>query len=273
DWSIEGPFDRDAPAGGAGAFLPTGVGWYRKHFTLPADAKGKRIVVEFDGVMANSDVYLNGHALGHRPYGYLGVCYDGTEQTHFGDTENILAIRADNSKQPASRWYAGAGIYRHARLLVLDPVHVDYNATFVTTPRIEKDSATVHVQTTVVNDSHEDQTVSVDFSLVPPAGARRGLPLRGKSQILSAGKSSEFSGDFKVDGPHLWDLDHPNLYHATANVLVSDQPVDEQSIPFGIRDAKFDPATGFSLNGKNFKLKGVCLHQDGGAFGVAVPMD
>jgi beta-galactosidase len=241
-------------------------------FFPPRDAKNKRIFVEFDGVMANSDVYINGHAQGHRPYGYIGFRYDATAHPHFGDTENVLAVRADNSKQPASRWYAGAGIYRHARLLVLDPVHVDYNATFVTTPRIEKDSATVHLQTTVVNDSGEEQTVSVEFSLVPPQGASGSLPLRGKPQPLPAGKSAEFSSDFTVDHPQLWDLDHPTLYRASAKVFIDDKTVDEQSVTFGIRDAKFDPATGFSLNGKNFKLKGVCLHQDGGAFGVAVPM-
>jgi beta-galactosidase len=272
DWSIEGPFDRDSPAGGAGAFLPAGVGWYRKHFSLPADAKEKWIFVEFDGVMANSDVYLNGHALGHRPYGYIGFRYDATDHAHFGDAENVLAVRADNLKQPASRWYAGAGIYRHVRLLVLDPVHVDYNATYVTTPGIEKDSATVRVQTTVVNDSREEQTVSVEFSLTPPQGANGNSPLSGKPQRIPANKSAEFSDDLTVNHPQLWNLDHPNLYRATAKVLVSDNAVEEQTVPFGIRVAEFDPATGFSLNGKNFKLKGVCLHQDGGAFGVAVPM-
>ena len=113
DWSIAGPFDEHAPAGGAGAFLPTGIGWYRKHFTLPADAKDKRIFVDFDGVMANSDVWINGEHLGHRPYGYSSFEYELTDHLNFGDEHpNVLAVRADDSQQPASRWYAGAGIYR-----------------------------------------------------------------------------------------------------------------------------------------------------------------
>src|SRR5262245_55692283 len=118
DWSIEGPFDEKNPAGGAGGFLPTGIGWYRKHFKLPADYSHKRIFIDFDGVMANSDVWINGFHLGKRPYGYVSFRYELTEHLIFGDTKtNVLAVHADNSAQPASRWYAGAGIYRHVRLV------------------------------------------------------------------------------------------------------------------------------------------------------------
>src|SRR5262245_25885081 len=114
DWSIEGDFDRNAPAGGAGAFLPTGIGWYRKRFTLPESDSTRRVFVEFDGVMANSDVYINSDLLGHRPYGYVSLRYDLTSHLRFGESaSNVLAVRVDNSKQPASRWYSGAGINRH----------------------------------------------------------------------------------------------------------------------------------------------------------------
>ena len=125
DWSIEGPFDEKNPTGGAGAFLPAGVGWYRKHFTLPADYARRQVFIDFDGVMANSDVWINGFHLGRRPYGYVSFQYELTDHLNFDSNKpNVIAVRADNSGQPASRWYTGAGIYRHVRLIVTSPVHI-----------------------------------------------------------------------------------------------------------------------------------------------------
>ena len=112
DWSIEGPFDGKNPTGGAGGFLPAGIGWYRKHFRLPIEYQERRILIDFDGVMANSDVYINGHHLGQRPYGYIGFRYDLTDHVRLGG-DNVLAVRADNSRQPASRWYAGGRPQKH----------------------------------------------------------------------------------------------------------------------------------------------------------------
>ena len=123
DWAIAGPFDEHAAATGSGAFLPTGIAWYRKHFTMPADAAGKRVFVEFDGVMERSGVWINGHHVGHRPNGYAGFRYEITPHLRAGD--NVLAVRADTASQPASRWYAGGGIYRHVRLIVTGDVHAD----------------------------------------------------------------------------------------------------------------------------------------------------
>ena len=129
DWSIEGPFAETNLTGGAGAFLPSGVGWYRKHFTLPEEMSGRNFFIEFDGVMQNSDVWINGFHLGHRPFGYVGFSYELTGHLNFGG-DNVLAVRADTSVQPASRFYAGAGIYRHVRLVVTDPVHFEQNGRF-----------------------------------------------------------------------------------------------------------------------------------------------
>ena len=122
DWSIEGPFDPKNPTGPAGGFLPAGVGWYRKHFTLPSDQSDRRVFIEFDGIMANSDVWINGFHLGQRPYGYVSFAYELTGHLKLGK-DNVIAVRADNSKQPASRWYTGAGIYRHVRLVTTNPEH------------------------------------------------------------------------------------------------------------------------------------------------------
>ena len=145
DWSIEGPFDQNAPTLGNGGYLPAGIGWYRKHFTLPAALQGKRIFVEFDGVMANASIYINGTLLGTRANGYISFRYEITAQASFGGSGNVIAVRANNSAQPASRWYAGAGIYRHVRIIATDPVHVAQWATFVTTPTATTSAATVHV--------------------------------------------------------------------------------------------------------------------------------
>lgn len=265
DWSIEGPFDRSNPSGGAGAFLPDGIGWYRKHFTLRPELKGQRISIEFDGVMANSDVWINGFHLGHRPYGYVSFAYDLTGHVNFGTEDNILAVKADDSLQPASRWYAGAGIYRHVRLVAQDPVHIERWSTFVTTPEVSATRAAIHIRTTVVNQSDRPRTVTVMI-------ARPGLTGPSKPVTIAPGQSAEFAQDLGVDTPDRWNLDHPRLYDASVTVREGNNTLDEEFVSFGIREFHFDPATGFWLNGKNFKIKGVCLHGDGGAVGVAVPL-
>ena len=272
DWSIEGPFDEKNPAGGAGAFLPAGVGWYRKHFTLPADCAQRRVFIEFDGVMANSDVWINGVHLGKRPYGYVSFRYELTGHLNFGNNQaNVLAVRADNSGQPASRWYTGAGIYRHVRLVVTDPVHLDQWGAVVTTPGIAADEAALHVQSTVVNQANTARAVTLQITIFDPNGKPVQLA-ETKPQTVPAGQSVVFNQDVSVRNPRLWNLEHPYLYRAVARVRAGDVALDDETVSFGIRDARFDPATGFWLNGKNFKIKGVCLHHEAGAFGAAVPL-
>jgi beta-galactosidase len=155
DWSIAGPPKEDAPSRGAGAFMPTGIGWYRKSFTVPdADATptaARRTFIVFDGVMANSDVYLNGALLGHRPYGYVSFEYELTP--HLQPGTNVIAVRVDDSQQPASRWYPGAGINRQVRLITTGDTHIVPWGTFVTTPDGQAPSATIHITRTVTNES------------------------------------------------------------------------------------------------------------------------
>jgi len=270
DWSIEGPFDETNPTGGAGGFLPAGVGWYRKHFTLPDGDAKKKVFIDFDGVMANSDVWINGFHLGKRPYGYVSFRYELTGHLTFGDNApNVLAVRADNSAQPASRWYSGAGIYRNVRLVVTDPVHFDHWSTFVTTPSVSADSATVHVQSTVVNQSDSPGQITVQLTLLDPSG--QVVQTVKASQTIAVGQSADFQQDIPVSSPQIWDLDHPVLYHVVSQVQNGATTLDDETTPFGIREFHFDAATGFWLNGKNIKLKGVCLHNDVGALGSAVP--
>jgi len=145
DWSVEGPFDQNEPASGPGGYLPTGIGWYRKRFRIPDSYKDKLVTVEFDGVYQNSEVWINGQYLGKRPYGYIPFAYDLTPYLVFGG-ENVIAVKVDNSRQTNCRWYSGSGIYRHTWLLVTNQWHVAYWGTFVTSPRVSKNAATVQVR-------------------------------------------------------------------------------------------------------------------------------
>jgi beta-galactosidase len=272
DWAIEGPFDQKNPAGGAGAFLPGGVGWYRKHFVLPASDSNKRVFIDFDGVMANSDVWINGYHLGKRPYGYVSFRYELTGHLNFvPNAPNVLAVRVDDSEQPASRWYTGAGIYRHVRLVVSDPIHFDHWATFVSTPKATAAEATVAVRSRIVNQSAIARAVSLEVNLYGADG-KLAKTASTQSQALAAGESADVHVEIALASPALWNLDQPNMYRAVARARAGPTTLDEETVPFGIRDAHFDATTGFWLNGKNFKIKGVCLHADAGGLGAAIPL-
>ncbi len=272
DWSIEGPFDANNPTGGAGAFLPAGTGWYRKHFSLSDDYQNRRVFIEFDGVMANSDVWINGFHLGKRPYGYVSFEYELTGHLNFGGKENVIAVRADNSAQPASRWYSGAGIYRHVRLISTDAVHIENWGTFVSTPQADANQATVKIQSSVVNQSNAAQNVSLQIILLAPNGKTIGSA-ETAAQIVEAGQSFNFEKQIALKNPQRWDIKNPVLYQAIVRVRRNgNKTIDDNVVPFGIREFHFDADSGFWLNGRNFKLKGVCLHTDGSAFGSAVPL-
>ena len=269
DWSIAGPFSEANPTGGAGAFLPGGVVWYRREIVAPPAWSGLRVWVEFDGVMQNSDVWINGFHLGHRPNGYVGFRYELTGHLRLGGT-NVLAVRADTRAQPASRWYSGGGIYRHVRLVAADAVHVDWDGVFVSTPQVSAESATVRVETAVTNESPQTCAVTVRTELLSPSGQPVGTI---ESGLLVAGGTSGVARQQVVfSQPQRWSPDAPVRYRAVTQVRSGDTVLDEQTTAFGIREATFSPETGFQLNGAKVMLKGVCLHQDGGTFGVAVPL-
>ncbi|MBU6410261.1 MAG: FxLYD domain-containing protein, partial [Verrucomicrobia bacterium] len=272
DWSIAGPFAKSNPAGGAGGFLPSGVAWHRKDFTLPESDADRRVSVLFDGVMANSDVWINGVHLGHRPYGYVSFYYELTGHLRFGAGQtNVLAVRADTSAQPASRWYAGAGIDRHVHLIVTGPVHFTPWGVFVSTPRVGDSRAAVRVQGEVTNQSDAPREISLRIVLRDPAG-RILATTETQTQRIAPSQSAQFTQNLTGPDPERWDLDTPVLYHALAQVRSGGAILDEYSVPFGIREFHFDAATGFWLNGRNIKIKGVCLHACASAFGAAVPL-
>ena len=271
DWSIEGPYDRNNTTGRGGGYLPDGIGWYRKTFSLDDEYASKLVFIDFDGVMANSDVWINSYHLGNRPYGYSSFEYELTGHLNFGkDKKNVIAVRADNSIQPASRWYTGAGIYRHVHLVITNPVHIEHWSTFITSSNITKRSATVNIEAPVSNQSAANKAIMFETDIISPSG--KVVPTtKTKQKILSA-KDVAISQKIRITKPDLWDIDDPQLYVAVIKVFVDNKQVDQIQTPFGIREAKFKAASGFWLNGKNIKIKGVCMHHDGGAVGAAVPL-
>lgn len=280
DWSIAGPFDPNNPMGGAGAFLPSGIAWYRKTFTLPASTENRRVFVDFDGVMQNSDVWINGVHLGHRPYGYVSFEYELTPHLRYGpQAANVIVVRADTSQQPASRWYSGGGIYRHVRLITTNPVHFEHDSVFIST-RLQLEPTPgsqnrrehlVQVQARVVNDAPTPQHLAVHVTLIDPTG---NLAAEGSTSArdVQPGETLPIEWTATLSRPVAWDVNHPRLYRAEVAVQGGGRTLDAESVPFGIRDAVFDSQRGFLLNGRPLKLLGVCLHHDGGAFGAAVPL-
>ena len=270
DWAIAGPFDVKARAGGAGGFLPTGVAWYRK--TLDAKpTPGRRMFVELDGVMERSGVWINGHHLGYRPNGYVGLRYDVTDFLR-ADGPNVLAVRADTSSAPSSRWYAGSGIYRNVRLIETGDLHVEQSGAFVSTPTVAKDRAVARISVEVTNSGPADTRAGLEILVTGPDG--KVVAKQSVAPVaVGVARTETLNAEVVIPSPRLWDLATPDLYQASIRVTGADgQITDSETVPFGIRDARFEAETGFWLNGKNLKLKGVALHADGGAFGAAVPL-
>jgi len=268
DWSIEGEFSDTNPAGAGGGALPGGVGWYRKTFSVAERDTGRLVFVEFDGAYRNSEVWINGHYLGKRPYGYSSFSYELTPHLRYGGASDVIAVRVDNSQQPNSRWYSGSGIYRHVRLVTTDRVHVDHWGTYVTTPEVTPASARVTIRTTISNASQADQPITLRTVLYD-AGDREVAAASAEARV-PRDSVSEIAQDLVIRNPTQWSLDRPYVYRAVSRVVCGGKPCDDYSTPFGVRTFVFDPDRGFILNGRPLKIRGVCLHHDLGALGAAV---
>ncbi len=268
DWSIEGEFSEQNPAGVAGGALPGGVGWYRKTFTVPAADSGKVVFVEFDGVYRNSEVWINGQYLGKRPYGYSSFRYELTPNVRFGAGRNVIAVRVDNSQQPNSRWYSGSGIYRHVRLVTTDPMHVAQWGTYVTTPVVSVDSSHVTIRTSLRNDRRVEQPIVLSTVVYDSAG--REVAAVSTMGRIPGDSVAELVQDLTISRPVLWSLERPYLYRAVSRVRCGNSVCDTYTTPFGVRSFVFRVDSGFFLNGRHIKIRGVCLHHDLGALGAAV---
>jgi beta-galactosidase len=266
DWAIAGPFDRTLNPHTGG--LPiAGVGWYRKSFRLPRGAKGRFVSVEFDGAMANAQVWLNGTLLGGRPYGYIGFGFDLTPYLRRDGAANVLAVRLA-PEVDSSRWYPGAGVYRNVWLDVTGPLHVARWGTYVTTPEVSAQHATVAVRTEVRNRGAAAAGVSVRTRVLDAAG--RAVAETTQALNIAPDGTATAEASLPVAQPQLWDVERPYLYALVTDVLESGAVVDHYLTPFGIRGIAFDRERGFLLNGRVVRLHGVCLHHDLGALGAAV---
>lgn len=236
DWAIEGDFYAGNPSGAGGGALPGGIGWYRKNVKIEK-CKNVNIFLEFDGIYMNSTVYINGHKVGFRPYGYSSFEYDITPYVHEG--ENVVAVRVDNSDQPNSRWYSGCGIYRHVWLTKTHPIHVKHWGVYV-----------------------HDGKVEVDYE----------NPTKQKVQVKNIWLDAN-GKPANIKKPRKWSIDYPYIYKVRTQLIAGGQVVDEVETTTGFRDFCFDAKTGFWLNGKNFKINGVCEHHDFGCLGAALSED
>lgn len=268
DWSIEGDFAEDNPAGSGGGYLPGGLGWYRKTFRIPTDKRGKQVFIDFDGVYQNSEVWINGHYLGKRPYGYSSFRYELTPWLHYGNHENVIAVRVDNSEQPNSRWYSGSGIYRNVWLVTTNKVHVDHWGTYVTTPQVNEEVGYVSVRTQVRNAEKSSREITLKTQLLDASGHQ--VAAAEKKKNISADSIQQFSFNLEVQNPLLWSIEDPYLYKVVTTVSSQGQMLDRYTTPFGIRHFHFDVDDGFFLNGEPMKIRGVCEHHDLGSLGAAV---
>jgi beta-galactosidase len=267
DWAIEGPFDPKLNPH-TGALPISGTGWYRKSFFLSENARDRYFSIAFDGAMSNAVVWLNGHELGRRPYGYASFAFDLTPYLQFGNKENVLAVCL-SPEEHSSRWYPGAGIYRNVWLDVTGPVHVAYWGTYVTTPEVSDDRATISVKTQIENRLRTDAKVVLRSSIVDESGKQVSKSDSAEMSIPS-GAVQIIPAIVTLSQPHRWDVDHPYLYTLLSEVLEGGRVVDKYSTSFGVRTIAFDREKGFLLNGRSLKLHGVCMHHDLGALGAAV---
>jgi beta-galactosidase len=266
DWSIEGAVNPKNPAGGAGGYFPTGVGWYRKSFKAPREWKNMKIAIYFEGIYMNAAVSINGRSLGVRPYGYSAFSYDLSPYLDFGN-DNVIAVRVDNSKQLNSRWYSGSGIYRHVWMVVTNPVHVADRGVAITTPGVSSKMATVRIKTVVRNETGAVQDIIVKTRV---HGADAAIVAGDQAKVrLAAGGEKEVAQTVRVPDPLLWTMETPVLYVAQVEVVKRNKVIDETSTHFGIRSLTYTSANGFQLNGKTVKLNGGCVHHDNGCLGAA----
>lgn len=250
-------------------FPETSVGWYRKNISIPKEDLGKHIAIQFDGIFRNAQVWFNGFYMGTEPSGYATQVYDVTEYVNYGG-ENLICVRADATLEEG--WfYEGAGIYRDAWLLKSASVSVAPFGTFVFAD-IKKpyDATVVHVKTEVNNHSLESQQCSVEQRLLDAEGKQVGKA-ESVNLSLKAKQTLDCEQTIALDNPHLWSTDDPYIYKVETTVKVNGEVTDVYETTTGIREVVFDAQSGFMLNGKPIKLKGVNMHQDHAGVGAAIP--
>ncbi len=270
DWSVEGRYSHTYAS--ATGYLPGGLGWYAKSFTIPESEKGKKVYIYFEGVYNRSKVYLNGHLLGERPNGYVSFMYDLTPYLKFGSEKNDLRVEVDHTRSNDSRWYTGSGIYRDVYLVYANPIHIDLWGTYCITENVSNKKADFKVETTLKNESVSEAKVQVELSLFERSSGRL-VATSQKSMTMSPADSTVCTQKLRIKNPRMWSIEHPELYKLVTNIYVNGEQTESNELYTGVRTLTFDPNKGFFLNGKNTKLKGVCIHHDAGCLGAAVPRE
>ena len=267
DWSIKGKLDSTLAS--CTGYLPGGIGWYRKTLKIPQHESGKKVYLYFEGVYNRSQVYINGRLLGSRPNGYISFMYDATPYIKYGQ-DNIISVRVDHSRYADSRWYSGSGIYRNVWLVYANPLHIAQWGVFAY-PQIKNGQSSLIVETELQNDTQKDEQLKVVHELLSPDGKQ----VAKSSQELSVikGKNSKSNASLQVTSPQMWSLESPNRYTLITKIEHNGKVIDSTRTITGFRTLSFDANTGFALNGKNMKMKGVCLHHDAGVLGSAVPKE
>ncbi|MEX6688108.1 beta-galactosidase GalB [Danxiaibacter flavus] len=270
DWAITGPF-RIELDGSTGKLPWKGIGWYRKHFSIPATDTGKQIFIDFDGAMAYAKIWLNGKYVGTWPYGYTSFRMDLTPYI-LPRKENVLAVRLDTENWD-SRWYPGAGIYRHVWLVKTAPVHVAHWGTYITAPKITDRDAVVNIALTLNNQSQKSATAIAQTTLYELDVLNRPVKkvAATKESIidLNAGEEKITESQATITRPKRWSIEAPNRYVAQTVIKINGKVVDTYNSPFGIRTLEFTARNGFLLNGKRVEIQGTCNHHDLGALGAA----
>jgi Beta-galactosidase/beta-glucuronidase len=267
DFSIEQPFDSKNPSTGGGGYAYGGIGWYRKHFVLDNTSKDKRISVLFNGVYRNSEVWINGHYLGYRPYGYTSFYYDLTPYLNPVGKENVIAVKVNTSEQQNSRWYTGAGIYRHVWLITTGKVHFEQWGVCAQTLEATEQQAKINIAVNVFNEEKSKQNCEILTTLIDAEGHKAAFI--SSVVAIQGGDSAKISQTIEAGNIKLWSIENPYLYRLQVELKANGKTSDISTTNYGIRTIKFDPNLGFLLNGKHVKLKGTNNHHDGGPLGSA----
>jgi beta-galactosidase len=268
DWSVEGVL---SPAlSSCTGYLPGGIGWYRKHFTVSSQDNDKKYYIYFEGVYNHSEVFVNGQSMGKRPNGNISFMYDITPFLQY-DCDNVIAVKVDHSLAADSRWYHGSGINRNVYLVQANPLHIDQWGLFYQTIKADAKEALINVQVHINNNSSVGVILKVELSLISVEGKEVGHA--SFSVDAKASSVTPSSANLKVKSPELWSIQDPYLYQLRTQIFQADKLLDENTQPAGIRTITFDPDKGFALNGQWMKMKGVCIHDDAGVLGSAVPRE
>ena len=249
-----------------------GYGWYRKNITIPEEWLGKRVSLDFEGAYRTAAIYVNGKLVGKHNSGYTGFEIDITNAIKKG--QNTVAVRLNNlwdsrvAPRAGEHVFSG-GIYRDVKLVVTDPLHVAWYGTFVTTPIVSKDLATVNVKTEVVNEKNIEVSATVKTTILDFNGKK--VTEFSSAKTIAAGQTIIFDQTSnQIKNPKLWSPKTPNLYSVKTTVSVNGTAVDDFISPLGFRSIKFTADKGFFLNGERFYFKGANVHQDRAGWGDAV---